>query len=80
MNLCSHQVSPVNPVNDDKGKGDLIRTRKLVQTAQNLEVERSQVKRQENAQSSDSWKQYNQEEASNSTSTRKLVQVQSLRT
>ena len=33
------------------------------------------MKRQETAQSSDSWKQYNQEEASHSTSTRKLVQA-----
>ena len=34
---------PVNPRNDDKGQGDLTRTRKLVQTTQNPEVERSQV-------------------------------------
>ena len=71
---------PVNPVNDDKGQGDLTRTRKLVQTTQNPEVERSQVKRQENAQRSDSWKQHNQEEASLSTSTRKLVQAATPRT
>ena len=71
---------PGNPGNDDKGQGDLTRTRKLVQTTQNPEVERYQVKRQENAQSSDSWKQYNQEESSHSTGTRKLVQVATPRT
>ena len=43
---------PVKPGNDAKGQGDLTRTRKLVQTTQNPEVER-----QENAQSSDSCKQ-----------------------
>ena len=69
---------PVDPGNDDKGQGDLTRTRKLVPP--NPEVERSQVKRQENAQSSDSWKQHNQEEASRSTSTRKLVQAANSRT
>ena len=46
-----------------------------MQTTQNPEVERSQVKRQENVQGSDSWKQYNQEEASHSTCTRQLVQA-----
>ena len=46
----------------------------------NPEVERSQVERQENAQTSDSWKQHNQEEASRSTSTRKLVQAANSRT
>ena len=51
-----------------------------MQTTQNPEVEFSQVKRQENAQSSDSWKQYNQEEASHSASTRKLVQAATART
>ena len=71
---------PVNLENDDKGQGDLTRTRKLVQTTQNPEVELSQVKRQENAQSSDSWKQYNQEEASHSATTRKLVQAATART
>ena len=38
---------PVNTENDDEGQGDLTRTRKLVQTTQNPEVERSQVERQE---------------------------------
>ena len=71
---------PVNLVNDGKGQDDLTRTRKPVQTTQNPEVERSQVKRQEIAQSSDSLKQYNQEEASHSTSTRKLVQTATPRT
>ena len=69
---------PVNPENDDKGQGDLTCTRKLV--PQNPEVERSQVKRQENAQCSDSWKQHNQEEASRSTSSRNLVQAANSRT
>ena len=38
---------PVSPGNTDEGQGDLTRTRKLVQTTQNPEVERSQVERQE---------------------------------
>ena len=46
----------VNPVNDDEGQGDHTSTRRLVRTTQNPVVERSQVRRQENAQSSDSWK------------------------
>ena len=71
---------PVNPENDDKGQGDLTRTRKRVQTTPNPEVERSQVRRQENVQSSDSWKQNNQEEASHSTGTRKLVHAATPRT
>ena len=48
-------VYPVNPGNDE-GQGDHTSTRRLVRTTQNPEVERSQVRRQENAQSSDSWK------------------------
>ena len=71
---------PVNPVNDDEGQGDHTVTRRLVRTTQNPEVERSQVRRQENAQSSDSRKQCDQEEASNSTSTRRLVQAATPRT
>ena len=66
---------PVNLVNVDEGQGSHIGTWRLVRTTQNPEVERSQVKRQENAQSSDSWKQYNQEEASHSARTRKLLQA-----
>ena len=54
----------VNPRNDDEGQGDHTCTRRLVRTTQNPEVERSQVRRQENAQNSDSWKQCDQEEAS----------------
>ena len=71
---------PVNPGNVDEGQGDHTATRTRVRTTQNPEVELSQVRRQENAQSSDSWKQYNQEEASYSTSTRKLVQAAAPRT
>ena len=71
---------PVHPVNDDAGQGDPTRTRKRVQTTRNPEVEHSQVKRQENAQISDSWKQYKQQEVSHSTGTRKLVQAATPRT
>ena len=45
---------PVNPVNVDEGQGSHIGTRRLVRTTQNAEVERSQMRRQENAQNSDS--------------------------
>ena len=48
---------PVNPVNVDEGQGSQTSTRKLVRTTQSPEVECSQVRRQENAQNSDSWKQ-----------------------
>ena len=47
----------VNPGNVDEGQGGHIGTRRLLRTTQNPEVERSQVRRQVNAQSSDSWKQ-----------------------
>ena len=72
--------SPVNQRTDDQGQGDLTRARKLVQFTRNPEVDRSQVKRRENAQSSDSWKQCKQEEASHSIGSRKLVQTASPRT
>ena len=55
---------PFNPVNVAEGQGDHTSTRTHVRTTQNPEVERSLVRRQESAQSSDSWKQYDQEEAS----------------
>ena len=70
----------VNPVNVDEGQGDHTSTSRFVRTTQNPEVERSQVRRQENAQNSDSWKQGDQEESSNSTSTRRLVRAATPRT
>ena len=60
------------PVNIDEGQGSHIGTRRLVRTIQNPEVERSQVRRQEISQNSDSWKQDDQEESSNSTSTKEI--------
>ena len=42
---------------------------------QNLDVERSQVRRQENVHNSDSWKQGDQEESSNCTGTRRFVRA-----
>ena len=66
------QLGVTQPVNDDEGQSDHTGTKRLVRTTQNLEVQRSQVWRQDNAQSSDSWKQCDQEEASNSTSTKRL--------
>ena len=65
---------------DDEGQDDHTWARRLVRTTQNPEVERSQVRRQEDAQSSDSWKQCDQEEASNSTSRRTLVRAATPRT
>ena len=50
--------------NDDEGQGDFAGTRRLVRTTQNPEVGCPQVRRQENAQRSDSWKQCDQEKAS----------------
>ena len=47
---------------------------------QNPELERSQVRQQEDAQSSDSWKQCDQKKASNSNSTRTLVRTATPRT
>ena len=66
---------PVNQVNVDKGQGGHTSTRKLVRTTQSPEVECSQVRRQENALNSDSWKQGDQEESSNCTRTRRLVRA-----
>ena len=59
----------VNPGIVHEGQGDYTSTRRLVRTTQNPQVELSNVRRQENAQNSDSWKQGDQEESSNSTST-----------
>ena len=47
----------VNPENVDERQGSQTSTRKLVQTNQSPEVQYSHVRRQENAQNSDSWKQ-----------------------
>ena len=69
---------PVNPANVDEGQGS--HTRRFVRTTQNPEVECSQVRRQEKAQNSDSWKQGDKEESSNSTSTRRLVRAATPRT
>ena len=60
---------PVDRVNVDEGQGDHTSTRRLARTTQNLEVELSQVRRQEHAQNSDFWKQGDGEESSNSTCT-----------
>ena len=77
-NLPQDLGYPVNLGNVDEGQGSQTSTRRLVRTTENPEVERSQVRRR--AQSSDSWKQYNEEGASHSTSTRKLVQAATPRT
>ena len=71
---------PVDPGNVDEGQGSQTSTRKLVRTTQSKEVECSQVMRQENAQNSDSWKQGDREESSNSASTRKPVRAVTPRT
>ena len=71
---------PVNPGNVDEGQGSQTSTRRLVRTILNPEVESSPVRRQENAGSSDSWKQCDQEEASNSTCARRLVRAATPRT
>ena len=71
---------PVNPGNVDEGQGSQTSTRKLMRTDQSQGVEYSQVRRQENTQHSDSWKQGDREESSNSTSTRKLVRAVNTRT
>ena len=71
---------PVKPVNVGEGQSDHTTTKRLVRTTQNPEVERSQVRRQENAQNSDSWKRDDQEESSNSTGARRLVRAVAPRT
>ena len=71
---------PVNPGNYDEGQGDHTCIRRLVRTTQHPEVESSLVMRQEKAQNSDSWKQYDQEESSNSARTRRLVRAATPRT
>ena len=63
-NLPQNLGYPVNPGSVAEGQGDHTSTRRHVRTTQNPEAERSLVRRQESAQSSDSWKQYDQEEAS----------------
>ena len=70
----------VNPVIVDEGQGSHTSIRRLVRITQNPEVERSQVRRQDNAQNSDSWKQGDQEESSNSTSLRRLARAATPRT
>ena len=79
-NLPQNLGYPVDPGNVDEGQGCQTSTRRLVQTTQNPEVERSQVRRQENAQISDSWKQCDQEESSNASSTRRLLRAATPRT
>ena len=54
-NLPQGLSVPVNPVNADGEQGERTSTRKLVRTTQSPEVERSQVRRQENCQNSNSW-------------------------
>ena len=71
---------PVNQGNVDEGQGSHTSTRRLLRTTKNPEVERSQAKRQKNAQNSDSRKQGDHEESSNSTSTRRLVRAATPRT
>ena len=66
------------PVNE--GQGSQTGTRKLVRTTISPEAESSQVSRQEKAQHSDSWKQGDQEESSNSASTRRPVRAATPRT
>ena len=51
----------VNPGNADEGQGSQTSTRKILRTNQSPEVEYSQVRRQENTQHSDSWKQGDRE-------------------
>ena len=65
---------------DDEGQGDHTSTWRLVRLTQNPEVERSQKRRPEKAQNSDSWKQFNQEESTNSVNTRRLVRAATPRT
>ena len=71
---------PVNPGNVDEGQGDQTSARRLVRTTQSPDIECSQVRRQGNAQNSDSWKQADQEESSNSTGARRLVRAATPRT
>ena len=51
---------PVNRENVDEGQGSQTSARKLVRTTQSPEVECSRVRRQENTQKSNSWKQGDQ--------------------
>ena len=69
------EILRVNLGNVDEGQGSRTRTRRLVRTTQNPEVERSQVQRQENAQNSNSWKQCDRVESSNSTCTKRLARA-----
>ena len=86
MNLLLHNLlsarknplqdlnNPVNPVNVQKEQAGAPNTRKLMRTDPSRDpIEFSQVRRQENTQHADSWKQEDRVESSSSTSTRKLV-------
>ena len=73
-------VIPGQSGNVDEGQGSHTSTRRLVRTTQNPDVERSQVRRQENSQNSVPWKQGDQEESSNSTGIRRLVRAATPRT
>ena len=56
MNFPQDLGHPVNPVNDDEEQGDHTSIRRHARITPNPGSESSQVRRQENAQSSDSWK------------------------
>ena len=62
---------PVNPGNVDEERGGHSSSRKPVRTNPSQDpIEYSQVRRQENTQHADSWKQGDRDESSNSKSTR----------
>ena len=69
---------PVNPGNVDEGQGCHTSTRRLVRTTQRPEIERSLVRRQENAQISGS--RVTRRNLRTSTSTRRLVRAATPRT
>ena len=65
--------NPVSPGTVDGERGGRSSSRKLVRTNPSQDpIEHSQVRRQENTQNADSWKQGDRDESSSSTNTRKL--------
>ena len=65
--------NPVNPGNVEKKKGSAPSIRKLMRNPSQDPIEHSQVRRQENTQNADSWKQEDRLESSSSTGTGKVV-------
>ena len=72
-NPLSARKNPPNPGNVEKEQGGAPGIRKLMRNPSQDPIDFSQVRRQENTQTADSWKQEERVESSSSTRTRKVV-------